>query len=142
MRTQKKANKISLLQSVPEKLTMLSSIETVAALCLNVWDKETISNRESLYVFYLTSQLKVVNCEMLAIGTETSCHVDIDKIISNAYMNGVKRIIIAHNHPNGTTSPSDKDMDVTNRLSIRCALEGIELVEHIIITPQKGYLSF
>jgi len=50
-------------------------------------------------------------------------------------------ILIAHNHPSGQLSPSRADKQVTTRLKEAGKLIGIEIIDHIILTPD-GYYSF
>mgnify|MGYP000868611852 FL=1 len=50
-------------------------------------------------------------------------------------------IILIHNHPSGDTTPSNEDINITNRLVDAGNLIGIKVLDHIIIGDNK-YLSF
>lgn len=50
-------------------------------------------------------------------------------------------VIIAHNHPSGEATPSQRDMGTTQQLIAAGILLGIPLHDHFIVTT-KGYYSF
>jgi DNA repair protein RadC len=49
------------------------------------------------------------------------------------------RIIVAHNHPSGTVNPSRADIRLTSQISQACKIMDIELLDHLVITPDKYY---
>jgi len=49
-------------------------------------------------------------------------------------------MIVAHNHPSGTTIPSADDTILTRRLAASAHMMGIEIIDHVIIG--KGYYSY
>ncbi|WP_343241514.1 JAB domain-containing protein, partial [Methanoculleus sp. UBA312] len=49
-------------------------------------------------------------------------------------------VILIHNHPSGTLSPSTQDLDVTRQLVEAGSILGIRVLDHIIVT-KKGYVS-
>jgi DNA repair protein RadC len=54
-------------------------------------------------------------------------------------------LVLVHNHPSGSTDPSDDDMAMTRRLVDAGRLLGIEVLDHIIVanpSPMNGYASF
>jgi DNA repair protein RadC len=50
-------------------------------------------------------------------------------------------IIVAHNHPAGTLTPSTEDKEITVQLKLSGETLGIRLLDHIIFN-HKGYYSF
>ena len=50
-------------------------------------------------------------------------------------------LILVHNHPSGDPTPSECDLDVTERILEAGELIGIQLLDHIIIGDQR-YVSF
>jgi DNA repair protein RadC len=50
-------------------------------------------------------------------------------------------IILAHNHPSGTRSPSQADRTVTKKIAEAAKIMDIRLNDHIIFTDD-GYFSF
>ena len=59
-------------------------------------------------------------------------------ILSNA-----NSVICIHNHPGGDVTPSEQDIEVTNRLMECGKILGIEVADHLIIGGYSGdYFSF
>jgi len=46
-------------------------------------------------------------------------------------------IIIAHNHPLGNSNPSDSDLKITQKIKEAGNLLDIQLIDHIILTPES-----
>ncbi len=61
---------------------------------------------------------------------------------SYAIKTNASSIIIDHNHPSGTKEPSDSDKRITERINDASKLIDIKLLDHLIILPIEGYLSF
>ncbi|MFB8985047.1 JAB domain-containing protein, partial [Clostridioides difficile] len=51
-------------------------------------------------------------------------------------------IMIAHNHPSGSITPSKEDENITKQLINVCDMLGIKLLDHIIIGENKQFFSF
>ncbi|MBU3849316.1 MAG: hypothetical protein IAA16_01985, partial [Candidatus Treponema excrementipullorum] len=50
-------------------------------------------------------------------------------------------LIVCHNHPSGNSTPSQDDIETTQRLTAAGTHLGIQILDHIIIT-KKDYYSF
>jgi DNA repair protein RadC len=50
-------------------------------------------------------------------------------------------IVLAHNHPSGTTTPSAADRELTKKVKDAGYLLEIAVLDHLIVT-RDGYLSF
>ena len=50
-------------------------------------------------------------------------------------------LILVHNHPSGDPSPSECDVEITERIYRSGELIGVKLLDHIVIGDQK-YVSF
>ena len=51
-------------------------------------------------------------------------------------------MIMCHNHPSGNTDPSESDQKITQKLKEAGATMDIQLLDHIILTPDGSYYSF
>ena len=58
-----------------------------------------------------------------------------------AVMKNASRVIMVHNHPSGSLTPSEADKDITDRLIQVGRILNIDLIDHLIITPTT-YISF
>ncbi len=96
---------------------------------------------EELYLLYLDSKLKIIESELIQRGTLSSVSVSPREIVTNALNKKASGLIMVHNHPSGSPKPSDNDLALTHQVAQACALMGIKLHEHIIIT-KSAYFSF
>ena len=96
---------------------------------------------EAFYLICLNSQ-NHVNCAVrVQEGTVDEAPVYPRVIVEHALRSSASKVILAHNHPGGSTTPSQSDILVTRKL--RNALESISIsvVDHIIVAGPV-YMSF
>ena len=106
------------------------------------------SDREICVGLYLNSRKQVIAYQVISIGTTNANLVHPREVFKSAIMKNACGVILAHNHPSGIVDPSEADLDVTKRIMDAGKLIGIELLDHIIITPDgkvtsiiKGHLN-
>lgn len=75
-------------------------------------------------------------------GGITGTVVDVRLILSVALKSAATGIILAHNHPSGNLQPSENDKSITRKIEQACSLLDIKLLDHLIICPEKSFLSF
>jgi len=92
------------------------------------------SPKEQLRGLYLNSRYEVIHEELISVGSLTANIVHPREVFRPALEHGAVAIIIAHNHPSGSTVPTDEDMKVTAQLMAAGRLLGIDLLDHLIIT--------
>ena len=78
---------------------------------------------------------------LLGSGTQSCDVLAVAGRILKAIVDRASAIIVAHNHPAGTLSPSAPDREAAQRLKEAGELLGIPLLDHIIFN-HKGYYSF
>lgn len=59
------------------------------------------------------------------------------EVFKPAIEHGAVALIIAHNHPSGSTKPTQSDIDITEQLIKAGKILGIDLLDHIIIAKNK-----
>ena len=101
----------------------------------------TDNSREHFIVLYLNHANQVIGFSISAIGTQERCPVDIGEIFQKAVLLGAGSVIVAHNHPSGSTEPSKQDRAVTQRISEAGEILDIPLLDHIIFGG-KAHFSF
>ena len=72
-------------------------------------------------------------------GGITSTTADIRLIFAAALKAGATGMILAHNHPSGTLSPSPQDRQLTQRIKQVAQLMEIDLLDHLILTSESFY---
>ena len=98
-------------------------------------------DREHFVAITLDGSSRVINTHVISIGTLNQNLVHPREVFYPAIKDKAAGIIIAHNHPSGELSPSYADKQVTTRLKDAGKLMGIDIVDHIILTPE-GFYSF
>jgi DNA repair protein RadC len=93
----------------------------------------TYSNKEQLRGLYLNSRYEVVHDEVISVGTLTSNLVHAREVFQPAIQHGAIAVIIAHNHPSGTITPTEADINVTKQLIQAGKVLGIDLLDHLVI---------
>lgn len=64
------------------------------------------------------------------------------EVFKNAYLCSASSFICIHNHPSGDPKPSRADIEITKTLIKIGRIQGIELVDHIIMTDNNFYSFF
>lgn len=103
----------------------------------------SVLQKEQVRALYLNSRYRVLNEEVISIGTVSTSLIHPREILKPAIRLSASAIIIAHNHPSGSLEPTTSDLDTTDRLAIACRIIGIELIDHIIVVGDsyKSILS-
>lgn len=110
----------------PEILTP----QDVWKLCADFRD----SKREHFAAFYLDTQGRVIERQIISIGTLDTSLVHPREVFEPAVSLRAASIVVAHNHPSGTLEPSKEDRALTLRLNEAGKILGIYLDQHVIVT--------
>lgn len=94
--------------------------------------------QEYFVVMTLDGANRLIAKRTITIGTLTASLVHPREVFADAITDRAASIIVAHNHPSGSLTPSTADVEVTQRLRDSAALLGIALIDHIIVTG-KGH---
>ncbi len=97
--------------------------------------------QERLLAAMFDSGCRLLDDELLSIGSVRSAFVEPREIFLAAFRYGAVHIILLHNHPCGLPEPSAQDDAVTERIAVCGGLLGIPLADHIII-GDKSYYSY
>lgn len=91
---------------------------------------------EALEVFavvFLDNQHCVIACETLFQGTLDAACVYPRTVVKRVIEHNCAAVIFAHNHPSGSTAPSQADQLITGRLQAALALIDVRVLDHVII---------
>lgn len=92
---------------------------------------------ELLYLISLDSQKAIISIDQISMGAVNETLFPIREIIQKALENDAVYLIACHNHPSKDTTPSREDILVTKSLDDACALIGLALIDHVIITDEN-----
>lgn len=97
------------------------------------------AEQEHGYVLGLDSQHRVVIKHLAALGTVDHVHVSPRDVFRELIRANCVAMIVAHNHPSGSTTPSDTDDALTRQLTDGAKLLGIDLLDHVIVASGGHY---
>lgn len=81
---------------------------------------------------------RLIAKRIITIGTLTASLVHPREVFADAITDRAASIIVAHNHPSESLTPSPEDIHVTETLSSAAQLLDIEMIDHIIVTPTQS----
>ena len=84
---------------------------------------------------------EVINIHTVAVGAIDSAPLEPREVFNRAVTDKAAGIVLAHNHPEGGTAPSNADIEATRRVRDAGSVVGIPLLDHIIFN-RSGYFSF
>ena len=89
---------------------------------------------ESFWVVYLDAQLKVLSSEEAFRGTVSQTSVYPREIAKRAMQLNASSVMLAHNHPSGTDTPSRADQALTANITATMELVDVRVIDHFVIT--------
>ncbi|WP_338534330.1 DNA repair protein RadC [Leclercia adecarboxylata] len=95
--------------------------------------KMVSQEREVFIVMYLDNQHCLLEQETLFAGTISHTEVHPREVVKAALRHNAAAVILAHNHPSGTTDISPADRHITQRLVKALALVDVRVLDHIIV---------
>ena len=104
-------------------------------------------DREQFIIACLNTKNEPTTITVVSVGSLNKAIVHPREIFKTAILSNAASIMAFHNHPSGETTPSQQDIQLTNRLYEAGELLGIKLLDHLIIgdgtftsLKEKGYL--
>ena len=94
-------------------------------------------NFERLYVMYFNNRMNLIECRCHSEGTVNSTDVILSKISATALQKNAAAVVLAHNHPNGYSKPSQMDIDLNTEVRHHLGMLGIVLVEHLVFADKS-----
>lgn len=136
--------KIDLIYSNPHKIEdqpQVTNSAVVHYLFRKAWDMDKIELQEQFKIMLLNRQNRFLGIYDLATGGMSHCFVDLKLAFAAAITGKASNIILAHNHPSGSTTPSDADHRLTQEFAAAGKLLTLPVLDHLILT-RYGYASF
>ncbi|MEG1574260.1 MAG: DNA repair protein RadC, partial [Bacteroidales bacterium] len=119
----------------PQKIT--SSKDAYSMIYAHLADLQ----QEEFWVILLNNSNSVIDSFRVSQGATNATLVDVKLIMKPALAKLARAIMLCHNHPSGTMTPSEADVTLTKKIKSAASLFDIKLLDHIIIGG-KGYYSF
>ncbi|WP_373215874.1 JAB domain-containing protein [Ruminococcus sp. 5_1_39BFAA] len=99
-------------------------------------------DREVVGVVHLRNDNSPINMTIVSMGCLNQSIVHPREMMKAAFLSNASSILMFHNHPAGSLSPSKNDIAITNRMQQVCMMAGIPMLDHIILGKENYYYSF
>ena len=100
-------------------------------------------DREHVCVVNLDGAAHPINFNVVSVGSINASPVAMRELFKTAILQNASNILMLHNHPSSSITPSREDHAVTARVLMASEMMGIPLVDHIIVGGGAGeYFSY
>lgn len=131
--------KIIKLMTVEEPTVTIKKPKDI--LNLSIKDYLSEQDQENFVAIGMNGQYEVSYVRVIHVGTLNLSIVHPRDVFRDAIKENCCALIVVHNHPSGSISPSQQDINTTDRL-VECGkMLGIEVLDSIILTKNE-YFSF
>ena len=93
--------------------------------------------REVFACLFLDSRHKVLAFDVISEGTIDRAAVYPREIVRRVIDHNASAVIFCHNHPSGSTLPSDADKSLTTQLKSALSLIDVTVLDHFIVAGKK-----
>jgi len=121
---------------LPKQLESIKSSTSVAEEFYPIMSDLT---HEEFWVLLLNKANKQIGKYKISSGGISSTIVDSRIILKYAIENLASNVVLVHNHPSGSLSPSRDDIELTKKIIMGCKALDIIVLDHIIIGQNKYY---
>lgn len=104
-------------------------------------DEMRYLQKEHFRIVLLNTKNQIIVTEEISVGTLNASIVHPRDVFKAAIKRNSNSMILIHNHPSGDPTPSNEDINITNRLIDAGNIIGIKVLDHIIIGDNR-YISF
>ncbi|WP_214808575.1 MULTISPECIES: JAB domain-containing protein [unclassified Exiguobacterium] len=120
-------------QVLDEKLSYdpIRNSDTLATVARNLIGNK---DQENFLVIALNSKNEVIGIHIAHVRQLNSSLMHFREIFKILIMCNAASYALAHNHPSGTTVPSEEDVQATVRIIDAGHLIGIPLIDHVIVS--------
>lgn len=124
------------------KSTTIKTLKSFETFKQVVKDYFKDTSTEKFMVFYLDDKNKIISVNEHTSKNSEYVTIDTSLLLDQLAILKPKQVVIAHNHPSGSVSPSNADDYTTSKLVMLLKLHDVSLLDHIIIGKDKYYSYF
>jgi len=103
------------------------------------WDEGALGFVEEFKVMLLNRGNRVMGIVQISRGGIAGTVADPKLIFVAALKASASSIILAHNHPSGNLTPSQADLQLTNKLKEAGKFLDLPVLDHVILTQECHY---
>lgn len=115
---------------IPADRPIINDVADVLAQLTDIRNKK----QEHFVCLSLDGANRLINRRIVSIGTLNASLVHPREVFADVITDRAAGVIVAHNHPSGTLTPSGDDVRTTKRLKEAAELLGIGFYDHLIVT--------
>lgn len=115
----------------------ISNSQDVISLTYDLRDKK----KEHLVCLYLNARNILLKKEVISVGLLDKTLLHPREIFYPATELNAASVILVHNHPSGDSTPSEKDIEIVEKIAQAGEIMGISVIDFVIIS-EKGNYSF
>lgn len=115
----------------------ISNSQDVISLTYDLRDKK----KEHLVCLYLNARNVLLKKEIISVGLLDKTLLHPREIFYPATELNAASVILVHNHPSGDSTPSEKDVEIVEKIAQAGEIMGISVIDFVIIS-EKGDYSF
>jgi DNA repair protein RadC len=123
------------------KHSKIDSSKAAYDILISTWNSKILEYQEEFKVILMDRNNQILGIFNQSKGGITSTVVDLRITFGVALKSKATSIILGHNHPSGTLTPSAQDKTLTKRFVEAGKLLDIAVLDHLIIT-KTNYFSF
>lgn len=123
------------------QMKIVSDVEDAIEVLQNCFHPLKMDLQECFYVLYLTPANRLLGIAKVAEGSTIGVVLNTKAIFQVGLLLNASAMILAHNHPSGSLTPSPEDISITRKILELSKLMEIKLLDHLILTCES-YVSF
>src|SRR3989344_819743 len=113
----------------------ISNSQDVISLTYDLRDKK----KEHLVCLYLNARNVLLKKEIISVGLLDKTLLHPREIFYPATELNAASVILVHNHPSGDSTPSEKDIQVVEKIAQAGEIMGISVIDFVIISEKGDY---
>jgi DNA repair protein RadC len=125
------------LAELPEKKKITSSQDVFTIFQPLIGDLP----HEEFWVLLLNRSHRIIDRFRTSQGGISGTVIDVRMVLKTALEKLSSAIVLCHNHPSANLTPSEADIQITQKLKEASKMMDIQVLDHLIITD-SGYFSF
>lgn len=110
----------------------IANSSALAAFCTDLISGNAV---EEFHVICVNAQAQVISQAMISRGSLDQVDAYPRTIATVALLSNAHSVFLTHNHPGGTCAPSQQDIASTLQIKKALALFDIQVLDHMIVTP-------
>lgn len=109
-------------------------IGSVADMAFWLRNEIGYTSQETVLAVFLNVKNQIISWQKLFVGFSDNVQFENRELFQQALRVSASKIIIAHNHPSGTITPSSQDIAMTRQIKKAAEMMNIPLLDHVIVS--------